>query len=41
MFDLHKLPVHIRKGDQIINAMLHKYKEYDLMIEPDLTDIYS
>lgn len=37
----YDLPMNIRNKDQIINSLLHKYKEYDLMIEPDLEDIYK
>jgi len=35
------LPIKIREKDRIINTLLYKYKEYDLLIEPDLTDIYN
>lgn len=28
----YDLPLNIRNKDQIINSLLHKYKEYDLMI---------
>ena len=38
---LHNLPIHIRSKDKIINSLLYKYKEYDLLIEPDIKDIYS
>lgn len=38
---LHDLPVNIRAKDRIINALLHKYKEHDLLVEPDLEDIYG
>lgn len=38
---LYDLPVHIRKNDKIINQLLYKYKEYDLIIEPDMRDIYN
>jgi hypothetical protein len=35
------LPIKIKEKDRIINTLLYKYKEYDLLIEPDLTDIYN
>lgn len=31
----------MREKDKIINTLLYKYKEYDLLIEPDLSDIYN
>lgn len=40
MVNLQDIPVHIRQKDKIINQMLYKYKEEDLLIEPDLEDIY-
>lgn len=41
MIASYDLPMNIRNKDQIINSLLHKYKEYDLMVEPDLEDIYK
>ena len=38
---LYQLPINMRAKDQIINSLLYKYKEEDLMVEPDLEDIYS
>jgi hypothetical protein len=38
---LHKLPIHIRSKDRIINSLLYRYKEYDLLVEPNLDDIYQ
>ncbi len=32
----YDLPLNIRSKDKIINSILHKYKEYDLMVEPNL-----
>ena len=41
MINLQDIPVNIRQKDKIINEMLYKYKEEDLLIEPDLEDIYK
>lgn len=38
---IHDLPVHIRSKDKVINSLIHRYKEYELLVEPDLEDIYS
>lgn len=35
------MPLNIRSKDKIINSLLHKYKELDLLVEPDLEDIYG
>ena len=40
MMNLHNLPLNIRAKDKIINSLLYKYKEYDLLVEPDLKEIY-
>ena len=40
MVNLQDIPVSIRQKDKLINEMLYKYKEEDLLIEPDLEDIY-
>ena len=40
MVNLQDIPVNIRQKDKLINEMLYKYKEEDLLIEPDLEDIY-
>ena len=39
--DLYDLPMHIRKNDKTINSLLYKYKEYDMLQEPDIEDIYK
>jgi hypothetical protein len=36
----YDLPLNIRHKDKAINSLLYKYKEQDLMVEPDLEDIY-
>lgn len=41
MMNLHNLPLNIRSNDKIINSLLYKYKEYDLLVEPDMKDIYN
>lgn len=41
MINLHNLPLNIRSKDKVINQLLYKYKEYDLLVEPDLKEIYS
>ena len=41
MAHIHNLPINIRSKDKIINSLLYKYKQYDLLIEPDIKDIYS
>ena len=41
MISLHNLPLNSRYNDKLINSMLYKYKEEDLLIEPDLEDIYK
>jgi hypothetical protein len=41
VINTYDLPLNIRNKDKIINSILHKYKEYDLLIEPDLEDIYA
>ena len=38
---MHNLPINIRSKDKYINELLYKYKEYDLLVEPNLEDIYS
>lgn len=32
----NELPMQIRQKDKIINQLAHKYKEYDLIVQPDL-----
>lgn len=41
LFTIQDLPLKIRENDKIINNLLYKYKEYDLLVEPDLSDIYN
>jgi hypothetical protein len=41
VINTYDLPLNIRNKDKIINSILHKYKEYDLLVEPDLEDIYA
>lgn len=41
LFTIQDLPIKMREKDKIINTLLYKYKEYDLLIEPDLSDIYN
>ena len=41
LIDEHDLPLNIRSKDKLINSLLYKYKEYDLLVEPDLSDIYG
>lgn len=38
---MNELPKHIRNKDKIINGLIYKYKELDLLEEPDLEDIYA
>lgn len=33
--------MHIRRNDKIINELIYKYKQFDLLVEPDLEDIYK
>lgn len=33
--------MHIRHKDKMINSILYKYKEYELLVEPNLEDIYA
>ena len=38
---MHGLPLNIRSKDKIINSFLYKYREEELLEEPNLEDIYS
>jgi small subunit ribosomal protein S9 len=38
---MHNLPISIRAKDKIINSLLYRYKEEDLLVQPDLQDIYA
>lgn len=40
-FDESELPIQLRDKERIINELCHKYKEEDMMILPDLKDIYN
>ena len=35
------LPVELNKRQNIMNSLAHKYKEEDLLVEPNLNDIYN
>lgn len=37
---MQELPLNIRNRDKIMNEIAHKYKENDLIQEPDIDEIY-